>query len=48
MKVGCSPNADGAAAAVVVSERVLARTAHVPVELAGLSLQSGMTKDRFR
>lgn len=43
----CSPNADGAAAAVVVSERVLARTAHVPVEVAGLSLQSGMTKDRF-
>ncbi|MCW2725511.1 MAG: Propanoyl-CoA acyltransferase [Frankiales bacterium] len=43
----CAPNADGAAAVVVVADHLRAHGAHPPVEIASLALNSGFTKDRF-
>lgn len=43
----CAPNADGAAAVVVVAPRFVARLPHEPVEIAALALHTGLTKDRF-
>ncbi|MDT7615324.1 MAG: hypothetical protein QOF00_2771 [Pseudonocardiales bacterium] len=43
----CTPNADGAAAVVVVADHLRARNPHPQVELSSLVLRSGMTKDRF-
>lgn len=43
----CTPNADGAAAVVVVADHLRSRIAHPPVELAALALHSGFAKDRF-
>lgn len=43
----CAPNADGAAAVVVVADHVVRRSEHRPVEIAALALTSGFAKDRF-
>ncbi|PXY25740.1 hypothetical protein BA062_25420 [Prauserella flavalba] len=43
----CAPNADGAAAVVVVADRLRARLPHPPVELAAMGLHAGFAKDRF-
>jgi acetyl-CoA acetyltransferase/uncharacterized OB-fold protein len=43
----CAPNADGAAAVVVVADRLRHKIAAPPVELTTLALHSGFAKDRF-
>lgn len=43
----CAPNADGAAAVVVVADHLVGRLAHPPVQIAALELRTGLTKDRF-
>lgn len=43
----CAPNADGAAAVVVVADHRRSGTAERPVEIASLALHSGFAKDRF-
>ena len=43
----CTPNADGAAAVVVVADHLRRRLTNPRVELAALTLGSGMPKDRF-
>jgi benzoylsuccinyl-CoA thiolase BbsB subunit len=43
----CAPNADGAAAVVVVADHLAARLPHPPVQIAALGLHTGLTKDRF-
>lgn len=43
----CAPNADGAAAVVVVADHLRPRLAHPPVEIAALGLHAGFAKDRF-
>lgn len=43
----CAPNADGAAAVVVVADHLAGRLEHPEVQLAALGLHTGLTKDRF-
>jgi len=43
----CAPNADGAAAVVVVADHLAVRLPHPPVQIAALGLHAGLTKDRF-
>lgn len=43
----CAPNADGAAAVVVIADHVVGRVRNPSVEIAGLGLHTGLTKDRF-
>lgn len=43
----CAPNADGAAAVVVVADDLRGRIPHRRVELVALALHSGLAKDRF-
>lgn len=43
----CTPNADGAAAVVVVANHLAHRIPHPPVEIAALALRSGLARDRF-
>jgi acetyl-CoA acetyltransferase/uncharacterized OB-fold protein len=43
----CAPNADGAAAVVVVADHLAGRLPHPPVLIAALGLHTGLTKDRF-
>jgi len=43
----CAPNADGAAAVLVVADHLAGRLEHPQVQLAALGLHTGLTKDRF-
>jgi acetyl-CoA acetyltransferase len=43
----CNTNADGAAAAVIVSEKIAKRIGGKPVEIVASSLRSGKLPDRF-
>ena len=43
----CAPNADGAAAVVVVADHLVHRLPHPPVVIDALALHAGLTKDRF-
>lgn len=43
----CAPNADGAAAVVVVADHLAGCLPHPKVQIAALGLHTGLTKDRF-